>query len=40
MNKKSAKRIDIESVKLVKEASVLYQPRKVSISGDLFELIR
>lgn len=28
------------SVKLVKESSVLYQPRMVSTSGDLFELIR
>lgn len=40
MNHQSAKRIDIVSVKLVKESSVLYQPRKVSTSGDLFELIR
>ncbi len=40
MNHQVAKRIDIVSVKLVKESSVLYQPRKVSTSGDLFELIR
>lgn len=39
MNHQPAKRIDIVSVKLVKESSVMYQRRMVSTPEALFELI-
>lgn len=38
--KKPAKRIPIVSVKLVKESSLLYQPRTISSLEHLFELVR
>ncbi|WP_461612141.1 hypothetical protein [Clostridium sp. Marseille-QA1073] len=37
-SKKMLKRVNLVSVKLIKEGSILYEPRRVSSSKDAFEL--
>lgn len=40
MNNKPAKRVDIVSIKLVREASIMYQNRTINSPNDALELIK
>lgn len=39
MNNKPAKRVDIVSIKLVREASIMYQNRTINSPNDALELM-